>query len=64
MMASEQPRSAKQRSDEKFSARRAAFSAMLMLLLMLLILLLIAAATDRTDILKFAGMVLVPGSVV
>ncbi len=59
-MASEQPRSAKQRNDEKFSARRAAFSAMLMLLLMLLILLLIAAATDRTDILKFAGMVLVP----
>jgi hypothetical protein len=37
-------------------ARRSAISAMIMLLLILFILMLIAAATERTDILKFAGL--------
>ena len=61
-MANDQSGQPTPRSDESFSARRAAFSAVLMLLLVLLILLLIAAATERTDILKFAGMMLLPGS--
>jgi hypothetical protein len=46
------------RSNESYQARRAAISAILLLLLILLILLLIAAATERTDILRFAGMAL------
>jgi uncharacterized integral membrane protein len=41
---------------ERARARRSAVSAILLLLLVLLILLLIAAATERTDILKFAAV--------
>ncbi len=43
-------------------ARRSALSAILLLLLILLTLLLIAAATERTDILRFAGILIAPGS--
>lgn len=46
------------RRDESHRARRAALSAIMVLFLVLLILLLIAAATDRTDILRLAGVVL------
>ncbi|HWQ16010.1 MAG TPA: hypothetical protein VNL77_24635 [Roseiflexaceae bacterium] len=45
------------RRDQTNRARRAALSAIMVLFLILLILLLIAAATDRTDILRLAGMV-------
>ena len=44
--------------DDDARARRAALSAIMVLFLVLLILLLIAAATDRTDILRLAGMVM------
>lgn len=43
-------------------SRRSALSAILLLLLILLTLLLIAAATERTDILRFAGILIAPGS--
>lgn len=49
-------------SVEAARARRAALSAILLLLLILLILLLIAAATERTDILRFASMLTWPGA--
>lgn len=46
------------RRDDAARARRAALSAIMVLFLVLLILLLIAAATDRTDILRLAGVVM------
>jgi preprotein translocase subunit SecG len=57
-MATEKTDARTARSNESFLARRSAISAILLLLLILLILLLIAAATERTDILKFAGLAL------
>jgi hypothetical protein len=44
------------RRDETLRARRAALSSIMVLFLILLLLLLLAAATDRTDILRLAGI--------